>query len=205
MTTAPAANEATRPAQAGLVLMPGSLMLSLSFPLAGRVADRFERRVVVLFALSVFALSSYLFTFLSLDWPRRWIVWLVMLRFSCGSFVYAPMTATALSPTTTTGTRFGVKPIRVMFSVRGPTGRTIWARPFASVVALAILAATIWLRGVEGRPLGAAAVTLLGVQGVGEGLGVLSANLVTIVFVLTQSHVVFLTSNRWNLQKSSGE
>lgn len=33
----------------------------------------------------------------------------------------------------------------------------------ASVVALAILAATIWLRGVEGRPLGAAAVTLLGV------------------------------------------
>jgi phosphatidate cytidylyltransferase len=33
----------------------------------------------------------------------------------------------------------------------------------AAVVALAILAATIWLRGVEGRPLGAAAVTLLGV------------------------------------------
>ena len=33
----------------------------------------------------------------------------------------------------------------------------------ASVVALAILAATIWLRGVEGRPLGAAAVTLLGI------------------------------------------
>ena len=33
----------------------------------------------------------------------------------------------------------------------------------AAVVALAVLAATIWLRGVEGRPLGAAAVTLLGV------------------------------------------
>jgi phosphatidate cytidylyltransferase len=33
----------------------------------------------------------------------------------------------------------------------------------AAVLALAILAATIWLRGVEGRPLGAAAVTLLGV------------------------------------------
>jgi len=34
---------------------------------------------------------------------------------------------------------------------------------FAAVVALAVLAATIWLRGVEGRPLGAAATTLLGV------------------------------------------
>src|SRR5687768_1792187 len=33
----------------------------------------------------------------------------------------------------------------------------------AAVAALAVLAATIWLRGVEGRPLGAAAVTLLGV------------------------------------------
>ena len=32
-----------------------------------------------------------------------------------------------------------------------------------AVVALAVLAATIWLRGVEGRPLGAAATTLLGV------------------------------------------
>jgi len=34
---------------------------------------------------------------------------------------------------------------------------------FAAVLALAILAATIWLRGVEGGPLGAAAATLLGV------------------------------------------
>ena len=33
----------------------------------------------------------------------------------------------------------------------------------AAVVALALLAATIWLRGVDGRPLGAAATTLLGV------------------------------------------
>jgi phosphatidate cytidylyltransferase len=34
---------------------------------------------------------------------------------------------------------------------------------FVAVVALAVLAATIWLRGVEGKPLGAAATTLLGV------------------------------------------
>jgi phosphatidate cytidylyltransferase len=32
-----------------------------------------------------------------------------------------------------------------------------------AIVALALLAATIWLRGVEGRPLGAAATTMLGV------------------------------------------
>ena len=34
---------------------------------------------------------------------------------------------------------------------------------FVAIVALAILAATIWLRGVDGRPLGAAAATMLGI------------------------------------------
>jgi hypothetical protein len=67
------------PAQAGLVLMPGSIVLALSFPLAGRVADRCDRRVIMLCALSAFALSSYLSTFLSLEWPLSWIVWLVVL------------------------------------------------------------------------------------------------------------------------------
>ncbi|MEO8564238.1 MAG: phosphatidate cytidylyltransferase [bacterium] len=40
----------------------------------------------------------------------------------------------------------------------------IAVRPaMAAVIALGVLAATIWLRGVEGKPLGAAASTLLGV------------------------------------------
>jgi MFS transporter, DHA2 family, multidrug resistance protein len=85
------------PAQAGLVLLPGSLVLALSFPLAGRVADRCDHRVIMLCALSVFALSSYLSSFLSLEWPLSWMVWLVVLRFGSGGFVYAPMMAAALS------------------------------------------------------------------------------------------------------------
>jgi len=38
-------------------------------------------------------------------------------------------------------------------------------------------------------------VTLIAVQLMGSGIGLLTANLVTIVFVLTLSHVVFLTAN----------
>ena len=48
-------------------------------------------------------------------------------------------------------------------SMRTTSGSSRVRLSLAAVVALAILAATIWLRGVEGRPLGAAAVTLLGV------------------------------------------
>jgi tetratricopeptide (TPR) repeat protein len=75
-------NPGYRFGQAGLVLLPGSLVLALSFPLAGRAADQCDRRVIMLCALSIFASSSYLFTFLSLEWPLSWIVWLVVLRFS---------------------------------------------------------------------------------------------------------------------------
>jgi MFS transporter, DHA2 family, multidrug resistance protein len=85
------------PSQAGLVLLPGSLVLSLSFPLAGRLADRCDRRCMMLAALSGLTVASYLFTFLHLDWPLRWMVWLVVLRFGCGSFVYTPLLAVALS------------------------------------------------------------------------------------------------------------
>ena len=109
------------PMQAGLVLLPGSLVLSLGFPLAGRVADRFDHRGIMLCALSVFALASYLFTFLSLEWPVSWIVWLVALRFGCGSFVYAPMTATALAQLAPEKVRMGSGLINLMQNGLGNT------------------------------------------------------------------------------------
>jgi EmrB/QacA subfamily drug resistance transporter len=109
------------PAQAGLALLPGSLVLALSFPLAGRVADRCDRRLVMLCGLSVFALSSYLFTFLSLEWPLSWIVWLVVLRFSCGGFVYAPMTAAALSQLVPEKVRMGAGLLNLMQNGLGNT------------------------------------------------------------------------------------
>jgi DHA2 family multidrug resistance protein len=109
------------PAQAGLVLLPGSLALALGFPLAGRVADRCDRRVIMLCALSVFALSSYLSTFLSLEWPLIWIVWLVVLRFSSGGFVYAPMMAAALSQLAPEKVRMGAGLLNLMQNGLGNT------------------------------------------------------------------------------------
>jgi DHA2 family multidrug resistance protein len=109
------------PLQAGLVLLPGSLALSLGFPLAGRVADRCDHRLIMLCALSIFALASYLFTFLSLEWPVSWVIWLVVLRFGCGSFAYAPMTATALSQLSPERMRMGSGLINLMQNGLGNT------------------------------------------------------------------------------------
>jgi DHA2 family multidrug resistance protein len=51
----------------------------------------------------------------------RWIVWLVILRFSCGSFVYAPMTAIALSQLPPEKVRMGSGLINLMQNGLGNT------------------------------------------------------------------------------------
>ncbi len=51
--------------------------------------------------------------------------------------------------------------------------------------------------------LGACAVTLTGLHLAGKSIGLLTANIVTIVFVLTLSHIVFLTAN-WRRETGPG-
>ena len=109
------------PAQAGLVLLPGSLVLALSFPLAGRAADKCDRRLLMLGALSLVALASYLFTSVSLERPLSWIIWLVLLRYGCGSFVYAPLMAAALAQLPPEKVRMGSGLLNLMQNGLGNT------------------------------------------------------------------------------------
>jgi predicted RND superfamily exporter protein len=72
---------------------------------------------------------------------------------------------------------------------------------FASLLLFRSVAVAI---AVVASCTGAVAITFLILQAAGASLGLLSANLVTIVFVLTQSHLVFLTWN-WKTRASGGE
>lgn len=65
---------------------------------------------------------------------------------------------------------------------------------FATIVAIVYRAAPIVL-GTLTACLGASSFTLIVTQLVGGSIGLLTANIATIVFVLTLSHIVFLTSN----------
>jgi Na+/melibiose symporter-like transporter len=49
------------PAQAGYAVLPGALGMALTTPWAGRLADKIDRRYVVLGGLTMFALASYWF------------------------------------------------------------------------------------------------------------------------------------------------
>jgi len=109
------------PAQAGFALLPGSLVLAASFPIAGRLSDKFDRRFIMLSALAIFAVASYLFTFISLDRPLSWIIWMVVLRYSCGGFVYAPMTSAALAHLPAERVRMGSGLLNLMQNGLGNT------------------------------------------------------------------------------------
>lgn len=109
------------PAQAGFVLLPGSLALALGFPLAGRITDKVDRRTILICALSIFTVSSYLFTELSLERSLGWIICMVVLRYSCGSFVYAPMTASALAQLPPDKVRMGSGLLNLMQNGLGNT------------------------------------------------------------------------------------
>jgi len=85
------------PVQAGYALLPGALVVAVAFPIVGRLSDVVDRRFILFGALCFLTLSSYGFTFLSLDWPLSWIMVLTAVRFiGSGSFLTAG-TAAALS------------------------------------------------------------------------------------------------------------
>ncbi|WP_143308535.1 DHA2 family efflux MFS transporter permease subunit [Candidatus Entotheonella palauensis] len=85
------------PIQAGFALLPSALVVVVVFPIAGRLSDIIDRRLIIFVALCLFIVSSYGFTFLSLDWPLSRIMWLMGLRFIAASFVFTAANSAALS------------------------------------------------------------------------------------------------------------
>ena len=84
------------PAQAGLVQLPGALSMGVSTLIAGRLADKFDRRYIIWTGLALFALASYSFSFLTLDQPISWVTWMIMVRYITIGFVFTPMNAASM-------------------------------------------------------------------------------------------------------------
>ncbi len=84
------------PAQAGYVMLPGALVMASTALVAGRLSDKVDRRIIVCAGLSMFALASYWFSFLSLDRPMSWMIWMIVARYVTISFIFTPMNAVTL-------------------------------------------------------------------------------------------------------------
>jgi DHA2 family multidrug resistance protein len=84
------------PAQAGFVMLPGALGMAITTLGAGRLADKVDRRYVVLGGLSLFALATYWFSFLTLERSMGWVTWMIVLRYISVGFVFTPMNAASM-------------------------------------------------------------------------------------------------------------
>ncbi|RMH20364.1 MAG: hypothetical protein D6696_08360 [Acidobacteria bacterium] len=89
----------------------------------------------------------------------------------------------------------------VVEQIRRALARDLRTFSLASLVVFGLVIALVYrspriVAGTLLSCLGACALTLVLLAAIGTPIGVLTANIVTIVFVLTLSHAVFLTANR---------
>jgi len=84
------------PAQAGFTVLPGALAMAATTIVAGRLVDKVDRRLVVCGGLSMFILASYWFSFLSLDRPMSWMIWMIVGRYVTIGFIFTPMNAVSM-------------------------------------------------------------------------------------------------------------
>ena len=85
------------PAEAGYILLPGTLILAVVMVAGGRLTDVVDQRLVVAGGLGLFALTCYASSFLSLERSMSWLIWMNGARYFALGFVYAPMTGAALA------------------------------------------------------------------------------------------------------------
>lgn len=84
--------------EAGLLMLPAGIVLGMTFPLAGRLADRHSARVLVVFGIAAFALSAVLFALSDLELAFGWLVlWTVLGRIGIG-FMLPALSTGALNP-----------------------------------------------------------------------------------------------------------
>ena len=94
----------------------------------------------------------------------------------------------------------------IVEQIRRNLFRDLVSFSLAALLLYGLLAAVVYrdaaiVAGALATCVGACAATLLLTQALGIQIGLLTANLITIVFVLTLSHIVFLTAN-WKLARA---
>jgi DHA2 family multidrug resistance protein len=116
------------PAQAGFATLPGAFIMAFTTLGAGRLADLVDRRVIVLFGLGLFALSTYWLSHVSLDTPMELIIWMIVGRYFSIAFVFTPMNAISLMTLPPDKVRMGSGLINIVQQgIGGTTGIAVMA------------------------------------------------------------------------------
>lgn len=108
--------------EAGLLMLPAGIALGITFPLAGRLADRRSARSLILVGIGVFALSAVLFALSDLQLAFGWLaLWTILGRIGLG-FMLPALSTGALNPLETHELGAGSSTINFMRQLGGAYG-----------------------------------------------------------------------------------
>ncbi|MFB6468315.1 DHA2 family efflux MFS transporter permease subunit [Cytobacillus sp. Hz8] len=85
------------PLDAGLMMLPGAIVMAIMMPITGRLFDKFGGRVLAIIGLTITAVTSYYFSKLSLDTTYTQLIILYSVRMFGMSMVNMPITTNGLN------------------------------------------------------------------------------------------------------------
>lgn len=107
---------------AGLMMLPAGIVLGMTFPIAGRMADKRSPRLLITFGMAMFALSAALFALSDLVVGFGWLaLWAVIGRIGLG-FMLPALSTGALNPLETHELGYGSSTINFTRQLGGAYG-----------------------------------------------------------------------------------
>ncbi|MEH7438646.1 DHA2 family efflux MFS transporter permease subunit [Neobacillus drentensis] len=85
------------PIDAGLLLLPGAIVMAIMMPITGKLFDKFGGRLLAIIGLSITVITSYLLSNLTLDMSYKHLIFLYTLRMFGMSMVNMPVTTNGLN------------------------------------------------------------------------------------------------------------
>ncbi|MGG1675315.1 DHA2 family efflux MFS transporter permease subunit [Neobacillus sp. NRS-1170] len=85
------------PLDAGLMLLPGAIIMAIMMPITGRLFDKFGGRLLAIIGLAITVITSYLFSKLTLETTYLHLILLYTLRMFGFSMVNMPVTTNGLN------------------------------------------------------------------------------------------------------------
>jgi EmrB/QacA subfamily drug resistance transporter len=85
------------PLDAGLMMLPGALIMALMSPITGKLFDKYGGRVLAIIGLSIMVITSYYFSKLTFDLSYSYLIFLYSLRMFGMSMVMMPVSTNGLN------------------------------------------------------------------------------------------------------------
>jgi EmrB/QacA subfamily drug resistance transporter len=85
------------PLDAGLMLLPGAVLMSIMSPITGRLFDKFGGRILAILGLAITTLATYLFSNLTFETPYYYLMIVHAIRMFGMSMVMMPVSTNGLN------------------------------------------------------------------------------------------------------------